>query len=395
MKVFIINSVFGIGSTGRIVKSLYDTLIESGNTGCIAYSRGRTEENYNIFKIGTKSDLYIHAGLSRLTDRQGFYSKNVTKKLVDEIKKFQPDIIHLHNIHGYYINIEELFAYLKSSTIPVVWTLHDCWPFTGHCAYYDYVKCEKWKTQCKECIQKNTYPKSILIDNSYCNFLKKKECFTSVEKIHFVLPSNWLQEQLKQSFLKKYSSSVIYNGINLSQFQPRFSNIKERYSIQNKKIILGVANVWDERKGLNYFIELGERLSYKYKIVLIGLSKKQLKNIPNNILGIARTNNVEELAEFYTAADIFLNPTLEDNFPTTNLEALACGTPVFTFNTGGAPESIVPSCGKILYSKNIEYIKEMLEAPTEITRESCIEQSKKYDAKKAFDNYIELYKDLL
>lgn len=338
-RILFINSVCN-GSTGSICKNLYKAAEKEGHMCCIAYGRGNKPEGYNTIKIGNDLDIYMHIAKARLFDASGFGSKRATKQFIKDIENFKPDIIHLHNIHGYYVNIEVLFKYLKEHPeIKKIWTLHDCWAFTGHCAYYTYNNCEKWKKGCKgNCINKNEYPKSIL-SNIEKNYKKKKESFLGVENMILITPSLWLKNEIEKSYLKEYQIKVINNGIDTNVFKHIDSDIKEKYNIVNKKIVLGVASVWDRRKGLNSFIDLSGILSNEYQIVLIGLTKKQINDLPDNIIGISRTENVYELVNWYSAACVYFNPTLEDNYPTTNLEAIACGTPVITFDTGGSPES--------------------------------------------------------
>ena len=342
MKVLQINSVCGIRSTGRICTDLADVLLQDGHECKIAYGRESVPEKYGkiAVRIGNDLDAKMHALQSRIFDNAGFGSRQATEKFIEWVKEYNPDIIHLHNIHGYYINIEVLFNYLAESNKPVVWTLHDCWAFTGHCAYFSYVKCDKWKTGCFNCPQKKRYPSSLLWDASKQNWQKKKALFTSVKNMTLVTPSKWLANEVKKSFLSNYPMKVIANGIDLDVFKPTPSDFKEKNGLVGKKIILGVASSWSECKGLKDFIELSKILDEKYKIVLVGLSGNQIKELPENVMAISRTNNVKELAEIYTAADIFFNPTYEDNFPTVNLEAQACGTPVITYRTGGSVESV-------------------------------------------------------
>ena len=354
-RILFINSVCN-GSTGTICKNLYKAAVEAGHECCIAYGRGEAPKGFKTIKIGNKLDVYLHILKTRLFDASGFGSKYATKEFIKKIDEFKPDIIHLHNIHGYYVNIEILFKYLKEHPeIKKIWTLHDCWAFTGHCPHFEYEKCEQWKNECKKCIRRNEYPKS-LIDRCNKNYWLKKSSFTNVDNLMLVSPSNWLMNLIKDSFFKEYPIEVINNGVDTSIFKHTESNIKERYGIKNKKVILGVASVWDKKKGLDTFIEISKQLDNEYQIVLIGLNKKQIKKLPSNIIGITRTENVEELVKWYSAAEVFFNPTLEDNYPTVNLEAIACGTPVVTFNTGGSPESAYASKKNIIYMKNINEI---------------------------------------
>lgn len=394
MKILQINSVCGVGSTGRITTDLYKVLEEQGHECKIAYGRGVAPEGIDSIKIGSNLDNYTHVFKTRVFDKHGFGSVNATKKFIKEVKEYDPDIIHLHNIHGYYINIEILFNYLKEANKPVVWTLHDCWAFTGHCSHFDYVGCDKWKNGCNDCIQKNEYPSSKVIDNSKFNYEKKKELFTSVKNMTIVTPSKWLANLVKESFLGKYPVEVINNGIDLDVFKPTKSKFRRIYNLQDKFIVLGVASVWTERKGLKYFIELSEKLSDDYKIVLVGITEKQRKEISKKILAITKTNNVKELAEIYTASDVFLNPTLEDTFPTTNLEALSCGTPIITFNTGGSIESVNDKCGLIVKKESKEKLIRGIQKIklNNNYKEECINESRKYNKLDRYNEYISLYK---
>lgn len=340
-KILFINSVCN-GSTGTICKTLYKAAVEAGHECCIAYGRGEAPKGFKTIKIGNKLDIYLHVLKARLFDASGFGSKHATKEFIKKIDEFKPDIIHLHNIHGYYVNIEILFKYLKNHPeIKKIWTLHDCWAFTGHCAYYTYAKCNKWETCCKGyCPNRNEYPKTIFSCVTK-NYTKKKNIFSNVGNMVLITPSQWLKNEIEKSFLKDYETVVIHNGVDTSIFKPTPSDIRQQYGIEDKKIILGVASVWDKRKGLNTFLELSKEIDDEYQIVLIGLNSKQIKQLPSNIIGISRTESVQELVEWYSAAYVYFNPTLEDNYPTTNLEAISCGTPVVTFETGGSPESVV------------------------------------------------------
>lgn len=342
MKVLMINSVCGIRSTGRICTDIAESLKNDGHICKIAYGRETVPDRYKEYavRIGSDFSVKVHAGLSRIFDKSGFYSKHATQKFIKWVREYDPDIIHLHNLHGYYLNIKVLFDYLKSADKPVIWTLHDCWAFTGHAAYCEAVGCEKWKTGCNRCPQKTKYPAGLIFDNSKKNFSRKRKIFTGVKNLTVVTPSKWLADLVKQSFLSEYPVQVINNGIDLSIFKPTQGCFKEKYGLTDKKIILGVASVWEERKGFDDFIKLSEKLNEEYRIVLVGVSKEQIALLPKNILGIERTNNATELAEIYTAADVFVNPTYEDNYPTVNLEAQACGTPVITYKTGGSIESV-------------------------------------------------------
>lgn len=397
MKVLQINSFCGVGSTGRITTDLYDVLSKNGVDCLIAYGREKAPEGYQSYRIGNQVSPLKNAFYTRITDREGFHAKKDTYKLIKQIENYDPDIIHLHNLHGYYLNLEILFNYLKSSNKPIVWTFHDCWPFTGHCAYYNYIDCQKWKRQCINCPQKSSYPKSVVFDNSKRNYLQKKELFSSLQKLTIVTPSDWLKNEVEKSYFKSYSIRVINNGIDTKEFQLRESDFRKKFKAEEKIIILGIAQVWNSRKGLNTFLRLSKDLPEKFQIILIGLSKDQIKKLPNNIIGLERTNNRRELAEIYSAANMFVNPTLEDNFPTTNIEALACGTPVITFDTGGSPECLKSTTqnGKIIYKNNYKSLLDVIQnyRETDYIFDPEIYATKFSKKRMCFD-YLNLYKQI-
>lgn len=392
MKILQINSVCGIGSTGRIATDIHNILIQQGKESYIAYGRDKPKKCENTIKIGNKYDNYAHVIKTRIFDGHGFGSKQATIEFIEKVKELNPDIIHLHNIHGYYINVEILFDYLKEVNKPVIWTLHDCWSFTGHCSYFDYVSCYKWKTECFGCPQKREYPSSLMFDNSKRNYNKKRKIFTGIKNLTVITPSEWLANLVKKSYLKEYPIKVINNGIDLNIFKPVQNNFRQKHNLDDKFIILGVASTWDRRKGLKYFIEMSNKLNDKEAIVLVGLSEKQLKEIPKKIIGISRTNNAEELAEIYSSADVFVNPTLEEVLGMTNIEALACGTPVITFNSGGSPETINSATGLVVGKSVDEIITGINCIKKSSWKTDCIKRAKLYGKNKQFNYYIDTYK---
>ena len=392
MRVLQINSVCGIGSTGRIATDIHDILIGQGHESYIAYGRDLSRNCDTSIRIGNKIDNYLHVALTRVFDKTGFGSKKATLEFIKKIKVLDPDIIHLHNIHGYYINIELLFDYLKKANIPIVWTLHDCWSFTGHCAHFDFIKCSKWVTGCFDCPQKSSYPTSILADNSIKNYQIKKNIFTGVKNLTIVSPSKWLAELVKQSFLKEYPIEVINNGIDLNIFKPTLSKFRDN----NKFMILGVANIWNTKKGLEYFIELSKMISDEETIVLVGVSEKQKTKLPPNIIGITRTNNTHELAEIYSASDVFVNPTLEEVMGLTNIEALACGTPVITFKTGGSVECVDSQTGVVVEKGNLVKLRTEIinikNGNKKYQKNNLVQWAKsKYDKQERCADYINHY----
>ncbi len=401
MRILMINSVCGIRSTGRICADTADVLIAEGNECKIAYGRESVPERFEnlAVRIGTDLDVKIHGLKTRLLDMHGLGSRSVTKKFVKWVEEYDPDIIHLHNIHGYYLNIVELFNYLSRTKKPIVWTFHDCWPFTGHCSYFDFCNCSKWREKgCYSCVQKKEYPRSEFFDRSKKNYLLKKNLFTNVENMTIVTPSMWLAKLVKESFLKEYPVKIVHNGIDLSAFKPSAGNdVLKKYNLEKKKIILGVASVWESRKGFLDFLRLAKLVSGEYQIVLVGLAEDQIAVLPKNITGLTRTDNVNELAQLYASANVFFNPTYEDNFPTTNIESLACGTPVITYNTGGSPEALVENCGWVFEKGDVDGVIELLNKidSKEKYIHSCVERAKYFDKKRMCEDYIAVYKEIV
>ncbi len=398
MKVLQINTVCDSGSTGRIVADLYKVLIDNGHECLVGYGRGSAPEGINAIRIGNDLDMYLHALGTRITDKHGFYSKRVTEEFIEKVENYNPDIIHLHNVHGYYLNIEVLFDYLRKVKKPVVWTLHDCWPLTGHCAYFDYAGCNKWETGCFNCLQKKEYPKSIFFDNSESNYKNKKKIFNSISNIIFITPSNWMADQVKNSFVNNYNIKVIYNGIDLDVFKPIITNDDVKSAYKADYLLLGVANVWDERKGLNRFIELSKIIDRDCKILLIGLNEKQIQKLPSNIIGITKTKKIDELVKLYNAADIYINMSVEETMGLTTVEALACGTQSIVINSTAIPETISDYSGFIVQKNDIiqsvySCIKYMRKNPK--LSYDCREQAKKFTKQSMCDNYLTVYNGVM
>lgn len=403
MRIVQVNTVCGTGSTGKIAVDLYKIAEEAGHTPYIAYGRGSASAHVQGFKIGNVIDFDCHVLINFFLGKSGFGSKAVTKRFLRWLDKTKPDVLHLHNLHGFYLHIGMLFEYIKEHDIPVVWTLHDCWSLTGQCAFFDYANCDKWQTGCHDCpVYRTDYPYSLFKDNSKGNYAAKKSIFTGVPNLTIVTPSKWLADIVKQSYLKDYPVVVIPNGIDLSLFKPAVNQTSKAQpsdcTSPAAKIVLGVANVWTRRKGLDFFLQLSDMLGSAFHIVLIGLSKKQQADIQSRfkerITAITRTSNQQELVSWYQKAYVFVNPTLEDNFPTTNLEALACGTPVITFQTGGSPECITDECGIVVEKGNIAKLKEAiltLENRPEITSSKCRERALAYDREARFKEYLKVY----
>lgn len=386
MKVAYINSVAGFGSTGKICVEL-STM--EGIDGKIYYGRKKNYSDVNAYQMTHFLGNVNQTIQTFFFGKHGLSNTSETKKMVENLKAFQPDLIHLHNLHGFYMNVEVLFRYLKESKIPVIWTLHDCWSFTGHCAHYEAVGCEKWKTLCKDCPNLMTYPYTINQTNIEKNYRKKKEIFTSLEENQMVIvtPSHWLKTQVEQSFLQKYKVQVIHNGIDLNVFYPR-----EVESKQDKTILLACASAWTKEKGLNDLIELSKQLNANEHLIVIGVGERLGKLFDSShTTTIQRTENIEELCKYYSSADIFLNPTYQDTFPTVNIEALACGCPVITYPTGGSVEIIDEKTGMVTKEKNVASLLDAIRNHKDWKKEDCIERASRFKREEMLKNYYNLY----
>lgn len=397
MTIFEINSV-PYGSTGRIMFQIAETVESTDNIAytSASFTRSRGEKfPQNYYKIGSAIGKTEHIILAKLTGNQGCYSHFTTYKLIRKIKKVSPDVIHLHNLHGWYLNWGMLFNYLKVAGIPVVWTLHDCWSFTGHCPHFMAIGCDKWKTGCYQCPLYKNYP-GCFFDDSTKQYALKKACFVGVSNLTVVTPSQWLADLVKQSYLKDYNTVVINNGIDLTKFKPTSGNFRQKHNLINKIVLLGVAFDWSEKKGLEEFKRLADSLSEEYAIVLVGVSNAVKKTLPHRIISISCTQSQDELAQIYTSADIFVNPTHEEVLGLVNLEALACGTPVITYNAGGSPETIDNSCGSVVpYLDYSALLKEIyrISKDSPYSSEACVKRARKFDKELKYQEYMELYKN--
>lgn len=402
-----ISSSLNCGAPGRIVEQI-GLLAESRGWVCYVVHGRKYSNPSKLYSIPVETVLgeKIHTIKSLLLDNHGLNSTTATKRLVDRLKEINPDIIHLHNLHGYFLNYKILFDYLKESNKQIVWTLHDCWSFTGHCAHFDFIGCDKWKTGCKSCPAKTSYPRSFFLSLSARNYQIKKDSFTSVEKNITLVPvSKWLENFIKNSFLKNCKVHTIYNGIDTSLFIPKSDDIKqkliEKYHLKGKFIVMGCAAPWHERKGYNDFYKLRMMLPDDIAVVMVGLNSRQkAKAEKNGIIGVRRTESQAELADYYSMADVFVNPTYEDNFPTTNLEALACGTPVITYQTGGSPESIDEFTGMVVPRGNalrlVEAIKTIHVLGKSKYTKACRERAERlYNKYERFEEYVTLYEQIL
>lgn len=392
-------------STGRIMQEIGELAMQHGWESLIAYSYGRDGIkpcSSKLVPVGNRWSVIWHGVMTRLFDCHGLASMRATKDFIRQIDEIKPDIVHIHNIHGYFLNYKELFDYFSHKHIPVVWTVHDCWLYTGHCYYYSYIGCDKWKTGCGNCPQKRKFPASLIFDRSAKNFLDKKKAFTLMphDLLTIVPVSEWIRSEMKESFLKDYPFRVIHNGIDLEVFNVYDTErVKQKYGLQNKHILLGLASIWSEEKGLYDFIKMAGMLRDDEVVVLVGVTAKEKKLLPKNVVGIARTENVHQLAELYAASDAFINPTWQDNYPTVNLEAIACGTPVVTYRTGGSIEAVTPETGIIVEQGDV---KGLLEAARAIIKRGkayytplCRKYAEAHFRKEdRYADYLRLYEEL-
>jgi len=402
-KLLQINITANWGSHGKIAEGIGQAAIKQGWQSYIAYGRWANPSASNLFHVGSSWDEMRHGIASRLLDNHGLMSQKATKSLLQFVRNVNPDIVHLHNIHGYYLNYPLLFQYLCQHDIPVVWTLHDCWSFTGHCAHYEFIGCEKWKTHCAECPQKGAYPKSLLLDRSYRNFEQKKDTFLSLNRLTLVPVSQWLQRQLQQSFFKHTPTRLIYNGIDTNVFskQTEVNWIKKKYGIpEHCAIVLGIASNW-YRKGLPDFLQLASLLPPSIRIVLVGLNKQEQKLAARaGIVGISRTDNLHELCSLYSVANVYFNPTWEETLSCTNLEAMACGTPVVTYNTGGSPETVTAGTGLVIEKGDLQTaaidIEHLCQQPDTTFKDACRQRIvRHFNKEERFSEYLELYSKIL
>lgn len=401
MKILQINVTANIGSTGRIADGIGEIILSTDNESYIVYGRDFRQSKSKLYSIKSTIGMSIHGLITRLFDLHGFGSLFSTIKLLRIINKLNPDIIHLHNVHGYYLNIIILFKALKVLKIPVIWTLHDCWSFTGHCSHFTEAKCYKWIQGCSKCVQIHTYPKSIFIDNSSLNWKLKRKLFTNIDSLTLVPVSQWLAECVEKSFFKGSMIQPIYNGVNLKMFYPSFdSNIDTKYNLNNRFVAIAVASTWTQNKGLDYYLKLSSLLHYDEVLVLVGINKSELPVINDNIICIDKTDNIAELAKLYTRAGVCLNLSVEESFGLTTVEALACGTPGIVFDSTASPELISDDTGFVHDIGDLEGVVESLRLIKHQNKshysDACIKRViEHYDANKQYLKYMDLYRNIL
>ena len=384
------------GSTGNIMLNIAKEARNKGYevyTACKNSKQAKKFFNPNHIYIGIWLERIVSERLAYFIGLKNHFNVIGTLLFIKKLKSIHPNLVHMHNMHDTYLNLNLLFTYLSKNNIPVVWTFHDCWPITGQCTYFDMAKCNKWIDGCNNCPQIHKHP-DTRIDKTNTLWKEKKKWFNKLNNLTIVAPSIWLSNLIRKSFLSNHLVKVINNGIDLERFKPIPSTFRNNYKIENKIILLGVAYNWTERKGIDVFIELSKLLPNKYQIVLVGTNDEIDSTLPDNIISIHKTYNQEELIEIYSACDLFINPTREENFPTVNIEAMACGLPVITFNTGGAGEMISNESGKIIAQNNIKELIDVIQNYS-FNKKACIKQASLYSSKQKFNEYIDLYDSLL
>lgn len=403
IKILRITTEINKSSIGRTTEQLGKLVIAEGWKSYIAWGRADGNSESVKIQIGNKTSVFLHGLLTRFFDLHGYGSYFATKKFISRIRVIKPDIIHLHDIHGYYINLKVLFYYLRDSGIPVVWSHHDCWAFTGHCAFYSSVDCNKWQTECHHCPLFKEYPGSFFIDNSRKNYRFKKELFTSLENLYNVGVSEWISKELSKSFLGKYPIITICNGIDTDLFRPRqecSNEIREKYNLGCGTILLGVATAWGERKGLSDYYKLRDRLSEDYTIVLVGVQQSLQESLPEGIIGIQRTDSIDELCKLYSAASIVLNLASAESFGKTTPEGLSCGVPSIVYNCTASPDLVDSETGIVVEKGNIKGIVDAINMIMTWDKANTIKKCREracelYSIKKNWPQYIDLYKKIL
>lgn len=402
-KLLQLNSSVGCGSTGRIAETIASLARERGWDCYIAHgSRYKGKTEMRSFQVSGKATEYAHYAKSILFDAHGLGSRQATKRLVSWINHLQPDVIQIHNIHGYWINYEILFRYLKKSGIPVVWTFHDCWAITGHCAMFTSTFCDKWQTECSHCPHLDWYPKSIFHDGTRRNYHRKKNLFASMPNLTIVTVSNWLKEIVGQSYLKEIPLRVIPNGIDLSVFHPRpesTDRIREKYGLGDKTVVISVADKWHEGIGFSDIPKLRTLLDNRFVIVVVGVTQEQKHSLPDGVIGILHTSSQDELAELYSAADISFTPQTIATFGLVSVESMACGTPAVVYAPAAA--EVIAGNGFMVPARDIQQLASTLvrfveEGGKVKYRESCIRRVvSEYDQRINYSKYIDLYESLL
>lgn len=400
LKLLQINVAANWGSHGRIAEEIGLEAMAQGWESYIAYGRYANPSKSHIVKIGDLFDHCLHGAQSLLLDRHGLASCGPTKKLIREIEQIKPDLIHLHNIHGFYLNYPILFRYLSTVDIPVVWTLHDCWAFTGHCAWPIHGHCDRFQEQCCHCpLQSKGYPKSFLLDRSRSNFKLKKRYFRSLQDLHLVTVSRWLEQQVRLSFMQDMDIRTIYNGLDTEVFRP--SGTPPTSVTDGHPLVLGVCNAWYDWKGLDDMAALREILPDDYEVMVVGVNEDQMHRLPEGITCIRRTDSVSQLAEIYSQADVFVNPSKVESFGMTTAEALSCGTPSIVYDTSACPEVVDNLTGRVVPLGDVnalaKAVMEICSLPgREAMRQACRERAiRLFNRQDRYKEYLQLYNEVL
>lgn len=387
-------------STGRIMREIGELAISEGWESYVAYSGARDgmpPHSSQLVPVGDKLDVALHFLTTRIFDAHGLASRRATRRFIRRIRAIDPDVIHIHNIHGYFLNYPMFFRYLQESGKPVIWTVHDCWLYTGHCYYYSAAHCDKWKKGCGHCPQLRSFPASWLFDRSARNLRDKQQAFGALDNLTIVPVSEWIRQEMASSILADKHFQVIHNGIDLDTFRPEAA---EGEAAVPGTMILGVASIWLEEKGLSDLIALAGKLHPGEKLVLVGkTTEEQRKRIPAQVQVIERTENIHKLASLYAQATAFVNPTWQDNYPTVNLEAIACGTPVVTYRTGGSVEAVTEGTGFVVEQGDVDgmlsRVREIASWDRVETATRCRQWALRHFRKEdCYKNYIKLYENL-
>ncbi len=397
VKTAFVNTVSGYGSTGRLIDQLSRM---DGIQGKIYYGRKKNLSDMDSYRMTDFFGNVNQALQTFLFDKHAFCNRKETERMIEDLKQFAPDLIHLHNLHGYYLDAEVLFEYLQSVDTPVIWTLHDCWSFTGHCSHYETIGCDQWKTLCHDCPQLDQYPITFNGKHVAENYERKKKLFTSLgDRLHIAVPSQWLADQVRESFLGNTDCTVVANGISLDTFQPRPSEFKKKHHIENRFLVTACASIWTKKKGLDQLVELAKMMPERSVLCVIGVTKSQIRMFQKTAICIERTDNAMQLAEIYTASDVFVNPTLEETFSLVNVESQACGCPVITYRSGGSVEMITGKTGVIVNKNDLagmrDTIERMASGELVFSAEDCIENASHYALANMYDGYLKLYHRVL
>lgn len=403
MIVLQINIESNYGSTGRIVEGIGRLAQSQGIETHVAYSRGANPSRLNTHHIGNKLSQGLHLVRTRVFGDHLKGSGFSTKQLIKLIEKLDPNIVHIHQVHGYYLHVPILFKYLRKSDRKIVWTLHDCWSYTGHCSYYTKIGCQKWLKECHNCPQFSGYPKSYFFDRSKEEFNLKKELFASMQNLHLVAISDWLKEEVSKSILAELPISVIKNGVDLEIFKPiKFNKEleKKKRGITSKNVVIATGTTWNSSKGLEDYKKLGAKLPNNTTLLLVGIPTYLQVGFPNSTICIERTESKEELSLLYNIADVVLSLSYQESFGLTIPEGLACGTPGVAYRNTALKEHISEHTGKLVMTGNIQEasqaIAEVIEVGKSAMSEACISFChKNYNLKNNYQNYLSLYSQLI